>query len=59
MYTNNQIFLAIESLLRSSGHCGQLVSFVAESSKYCYLTFDGVIGTVDMNFIHDRIKTHK
>lgn len=55
-YTNDQIFKAIESLLRTSGHCGHLVSFHSESSKYCYKTFDGTIGTVDMNFIHDRIK---
>lgn len=55
MYTYDQIFKAIESLLRSSGHCGQLVSVVDEANKYCYKTFDGTIGTVDKLFIHDRI----
>lgn len=55
-YTNDQIFIAIESLLRTSGYCGHLVSFYAESNKYCYKTFDGKIGTVLISFIHDRIK---
>lgn len=55
MYTYDQIFKSIESFLRSSGHCGQLISVVDEANKYCYKTFDGVIGVVDKNFIHDRI----
>lgn len=54
-YTYTQIFVAIETLLRSSGHCGHLVSVVDEANKYCYKTFDGKIGVVDKKFIHDRI----
>lgn len=54
-YTYTQIFQAIESLLRTSGHCPHLVSVVDEANKYCYKTFDGKIGTVDKAFIHDRI----
>lgn len=48
MYTYAQIFIAIESLLRISGHCPHLVSVVTEAHKYCYKTFDGAIGTVDI-----------
>lgn len=56
MYTYTQIFTAIETLLRSSGlYCHHLVSVVDEANKYCYKTFDGVIGVVDKEFIHDRI----
>jgi len=51
----DKVFCSIEQLLRTSGHCGQLVSVVDEANKYCYKTFDGVIGTVDKTFIHDRI----
>ncbi len=53
--TSDQIFLAVEKLLRSSGHCGQLVSVVSEASKYCYKTVDGKIGVVDQHFIHELI----
>ena len=53
---DDKVFLSIESLLRSSGHCGQLVSVVDEANKYCYKTLDGKIGTVDKSFIHDRIR---
>lgn len=54
----DKVFLSIESLLRSSGHrCRQLVSVVSEANKYCYKTFDGVIGVVDQKFIHERIST--
>ena len=58
MPTETQIFIAIETLLRSSGYCGQLVSVVAEANRYCYKTFDGKIGIVDMGFIHDRCKRY-
>jgi hypothetical protein len=51
----DKVFLSIQSLLRSSGHCGQLVSVVDEANKYCYKTVDGKIGVVDKYFIHDRI----
>lgn len=58
MPTYTQIFIAIETLLRSSGHyCAHLVSVVDEANKYCYKTFDGAIGVVDKDFIHDRCKT--
>lgn len=52
----DKVFVSIEQLLRHSGYCGQLVSVADEANKYCYKTFDGVIGTVDKGFIHDRIK---
>lgn len=52
----DKVFIAIERLLRSSGHsCGHLVSVVAEANKYCYKTFSGEIGVVDQKFIHDLI----
>lgn len=56
-YTYTQIFTAIETLLRSSGYCPHLVSVVNEANRYCYKTFDGNIGVVDMAFIHDRINS--
>lgn len=59
--TDEQVFIAVETLLRNSGpmYCGQLVSVVEEANKYCYKTFDGAIGTVDKGFIKDRIKKHR
>jgi hypothetical protein len=56
-YTYTEIFVAIETLLRVSGHyCHHLVSVVDEANKYCYKTFDGKIGVVDKSFIHSRIR---
>jgi len=43
---------AIERLLDS-----HVVSVVNEASKYCYKTCEGIIGTVDIAFINDRVKS--
>lgn len=52
---DDKVLLSIESLLRVSGKDSwNVVSVVAEANKYCYKTFDGSIGVVDMAFINDR-----
>jgi hypothetical protein len=30
-----------------------IVSIVDEAKKYCYKCFDGTIGTIDRDFVHD------
>ena len=47
-----KVHRAIERLLDS-----HVVSVVNEASKYCYKTCEGIIGTVDMAFIDDRVKS--
>ena len=52
----DKVFLAIERLLRTSGHQEwNLAGVVDEARKYCYKTVAGTIGTVDKSFIQDRI----
>lgn len=55
-YTDSQIIIAIETLLKNTGYKStHVVSVVDEANKYCYKTFDGTIGTVHKDFLHDRI----
>jgi hypothetical protein len=55
--SEDQVFKAVERLLRTSGLSDwNCVSVVAEASRYCYKTFSGQIGTVRMDYLHDRIK---
>jgi hypothetical protein len=52
----DKVLLAIERLLLTSMYPSfNVVSVVDEANKYCYKTVDGTIGTVDKNFIHDRV----
>ena len=51
----DKVFIVIEYLLRQSKPSIHLVSVVDEAKKYCYKTFDGTIGTVNKEFIHDLI----
>lgn len=54
--TDAQVYRAIERLLRTSGYDSwNVVSVVAEAWRYSYKTVSGEIGTVRMDFLHERI----
>ena len=46
----DKVHKSIEKLLNT-----HVVSVVDEARKYCYKTFNGVIGAVDKGFIDDRV----
>jgi hypothetical protein len=60
-YSNydDKVYKAIERLLRTSGHTEwMIISVVSEARKYCFKKLSGEIGTVDIDFITDRINAN-
>lgn len=52
MNQDAKVHRAVERLLDS-----HVVSVYSESRNYCYKTFTGKIGVVDIDFINDRVRS--